>query len=121
MSKFVIRETAKGIKFDLLAANGQSILTSEVYATRAACRKGIGSIRENAPKAFVENRTEESVVSQPHPKFEVYQDRSGEYRFRLKSKNGRIIGISQGYSGKAGCLNGVESVIANAAGAEIEE
>lgn len=121
MSKFVIHETATGIKFDLKATNGQIILNSEVYVSRAACLKGIDSIRKNAPKAHVENQTEEGFTAQAHPKFEMYQDRAGEFRFRLKSKNGRIIGFSEGYSAKAGCLNGIESVIKNAAGAQIEE
>lgn len=121
MSKFVIHETATGIKFDLKATNGQIILNSEVYVSRAACLKGIDSIRKNAPKAHVENQTEEGFAAQAHPKFEMYQDRAGEFRFRLKSKNGRIIGFSEGYSAKAGCLNGIESVIKNAAGAQIEE
>ena len=121
MSKFVIHGTATGIKFDLKAANGQVILNSEVYASKPACLKGIESIRKNAPGANVENQTEEKFAVQPHPKFEMYQDKGGEYRFRLKAKNGRIIGTSEGYSAKAGCLNGIESVMQNAAGAEIEE
>lgn len=121
MSKFVIHETATGVKFDLKAANGQTILSSEVYASRAACRKGIESIRKSAPKAHVENQTEADFKTQPHPKFELYQDKGGEYRFRLKSKNGRIIGFSEGYTAKAGCINGIESVMQNTAGAKIEE
>lgn len=121
MSKFVIHETATGVKFDLKATNGQIILNSEVYVSRAACLKGIDSVRKNAPKAHVENQTEEAFVPRPHPKFEMYQDRGGEYRFRLKSKNGRIIGFSEGYTAKAGCINGMESVMQNANRAQIEE
>jgi len=49
MSKFVIRTVNSGIKFDLKATNGQVVLTSEVYTTEAACRKGIESIMKNAP------------------------------------------------------------------------
>lgn len=121
MSKFVMRETPTGVKFDLRAPNGQVILTSEVYASRAACRKGIESIRKNAPKAHVENQTEGDFSPKPNPKFELYRDRSGEFRFRLRSKNGRIIGISEGYAARAGCINGMESVMRNASGAQIEE
>lgn len=121
MSKFFIHETATGIKFDLKATNGQIILNSEVYTSRAACLKGIESVRKNAPRANVENQTLEGFAKQPHPKFEMYQDKGGAYRFRLKSANGRIIGFSEGYTAKAGCLNGIESVMKNAAGAEIEE
>ena len=121
MSKFVIRTVNSGIKFDLKATNGQVVLTSEVYTTEAACRKGIESIIKNAPAANVENQTEEGYETLTHPKFEMYQDKAGEYRFRLKARNGEIIGISEGYTAKAGCLNGIESVKKNAEDAEIVE
>ena len=49
-----------------------------------------------------------------NPKFEVYKDKKGEYRFRLNAKNGQAILASQGYSSKAGCLNGIKSVQENA-------
>lgn len=114
MSKFVIRTVPSGVKFDLKAANGQVIAISEVYTTEAACRKGIASIRKNAPVAGVENRTEADFPILPHPKFELFLDKSGQYRFRLKATNGQVIATSEGYSGKAGCLNGIESVKKNA-------
>lgn len=121
MSKFVIREVSTGVKFDLKATNGQVILTSEVYNSKAACLNGIESIKKNAPDANVENQTEEGYASLTHPKFEMYEDKGGEFRFRLKARNGEIIGTSEGYTAKAGCLNGIESVKKNAAEAEIEE
>ena len=121
MGKFVVRTVNSGVKFDLTATNGQAILTSEVYTTIAACRKGMASVRKNAPIAGVENQTEEGYAVQGHPKFEMYQDKAGEYRFRLKARNGKVIGISEGYTAKAGCLNGIESVQKNAADAEIVE
>ena len=119
MSKFVIRNVNSGIKFDLKATNGQVILTSEVYTTEAACRKGIASVQKNAPLAGVENQTEEGYETLIHPKFEMYLDKAGEYRFRLKARNGQIIAVSEGYTAKAGCLNGIESVQKNAPEAEI--
>ena len=51
----------------------------------------------------------------------MYQDKAGEYRFRLKARNGEIIGVSEGYTAKASCLNGIESVQKNAPEAEIVE
>lgn len=48
-------------------------------------------------------------------KFEVYADKGGDYRFRLKAGNGEIILSSEGYSSKSACMNGVESVKKNAA------
>ena len=121
MSKFVIRTVRSGIKFDLTAANGQTILTSEVYTTMAACRKGIASVMKNAPAAKLENQTEENWKPLTNPKFELYQDRAGDYRFRLKARNGEIIAVSENYTGRAGCLNGIESVRKNACDAEIME
>ena len=120
MGKFLIRETASGMKFDLLAANGQVILSSEVYNSRAAVLKGIASIRQIVPGAKVENQTGEGYQVMSHPKFELYQDRAGEYRFRLKARNGKIVGISESYATKSGAHNGIESVKTNAAQAEID-
>lgn len=121
MSKFVIRTVSSGLKFDLKATNGQVILSSEVYTTPAACRKGVASVMKNAPVARLEDQTEEGYAVAVNPKFEMYRDSAGEYRFRLKAKNGKIIGVSEGYSAKAGCENGIESVMKNAAQAEIVE
>ena len=121
MSKFLIRKTARGVKFDLKASNGQVILSSEVYNTYAAALKGITSVRLNAENADVEDHTDAHYQSQTNPKFELYQDKASQYRFRLKARNGKIIGVSEGYTGKAGCLNGIESVRHNAPLATIEE
>ena len=55
MGKFVMKETATGIKFDLKAGNGQVIATSEVYTTEAACKNGVESVKTNAPEAEVVN------------------------------------------------------------------
>lgn len=119
MSKFSIRTVPSGVKFDLKAPNGQIIATSEVYTTPAACRKGIASVKKNAPIAGVENQTEADFPVLPHPKFELFLDKAGKYRFRLKSTNGQVIAISEGYAAKSGCLNGIHSVKKNAASAEI--
>ncbi|MFJ4224185.1 YegP family protein [Microbacterium sp. NPDC089695] len=54
-------------------------------------------------------------------KFELYTDKAGEYRFRLKAGNGEVIAISEGYSSKSSALNGIDSVRRNAADAEVVE
>ena len=54
-------------------------------------------------------------------KFEVYQDRSGDYRFRLRATNGQVIATGQGYKSKKSCLQGIESVKRNAPVAEVVE
>ena len=121
MGKFVVKETATGFKFDLKAGNGEVIATSEVYTTEDACRNGGESVRKNAPAAAVEDQTVEGFAAEKHPKFEVYEDKAGEYRFRLKATNGQIIAVSEGYKAKASCLNGIESVKKNAPEAEVVE
>ena len=119
MGKFVIRETKTGIKFDLKAGNGEVIATSEVYASEASCKNGVESVRKNAPIAAIENQTKEGYAVEKHPKFEVYTDKAGEFRFRLLAKNGQNIAASEGYSAKRSCLNGIESVRKNAADGEV--
>ena len=121
MGKFVIRKTKTGIKFDLKASNGEVIATSEVYAAEDSCRKGIASVQKNAPIAPVEDQTKEGFAVEKHPKFEVYTDKAGEFRFRLKALNGQIIAVSEGYKALASCLNGIESVKKNAPDARIEK
>ena len=119
MGKFMIRTVNSGLKFDLYAANGQSILTSEVYTTENACRKGIESVRKNAPVANFEDQTAPEFEKVTHPKFELYQDKAGEFRFRLKARNGEIIATSEGYKTKDACENGIDSVRRNAPEAEV--
>ena len=117
MGKFVLKETATGFKFDLKAGNGEVIATSEVYSTKAACENGIESVKKNCV-GEIEDQTAETVAEVKHPKFELYADKAGEFRFRLKAKNGEVIATSEGYKTKASCLNGIESVKKNAPEAE---
>ena len=120
MGKFVITTTKSGeFTFNLKATNGQVILTaSESYSSEDGVKGGIESVQKNA-LAHVEDQTVENFETLTHPKYEVYQDKAGEYRFRLKAKNGQNIGKSEGYKAKASCLNGIESVGKNAPEAEI--
>ena len=119
MGKFVIKETKTGVKFDLKASNGEVIATSEVYNSEDSCKKGIASVQKNAPVAAVENQTVEGYATEKNPKFEIYTDKAGEFRFRLKATNGQIIAVSEGYKALASCKNGIESVKKNAPDAEI--
>ncbi len=121
MGKFVISEAKNGVKFNLKAGNGEIIATSEVYASKDACENGIASVKKNAPIAPVEDQTVEGYTEEKHPKFEMYQDKAGEFRFRLKAGNGQIIATGEGYKAKAGCLNGIESIKKNAPDADIVE
>lgn len=121
MGKFVIKEVPSGVKFDLKASNGEVIATSEVYNTEAACKKGIESVKKNSAVAGIEDQTVEGFATVKNPKFEVYTDKKGEFRFRLKATNGQIIATSEGYKAMKSCMNGIESVKKNAPDAPVEK
>ncbi len=115
MGKFIIKATPTGFTFRLNAVNGETIAVGgEVYTTIDNCKNGCESVRTNAPIANIEDQTIEGFEPQPHPKFEIYLDKGGEFRFRLKAKNGQIIAASEGYKKKDSCKNGIDSVRRNA-------
>lgn len=121
MGKFVIKQNNLGYTFSLKAVNGEIIATGgEVFTTLANCKKSIESVITNAPIANVEDQTVEGYEVQKHPKFEIYLDKKGEYRFRLKAKNGEPILASEGYVAKAGCKNGIDSVCKNVVDSTVE-
>ena len=119
MGKFVVKTTKTGFVFNLKAGNGEVIANSEVYTTESACKKGIVSVQKNAPIAKLEDQTVADFASVTNPKFEIYTDKAGEFRFRLKARNGEIIATGEGYKTKASCLNGVESIRKNAPDAAV--
>ena len=122
MGKFVIKQTKSGgFGFNLKATNGQVIATGQTYKSISSCKKGIASIQTNAPAAALEDQTAEGYQAEKNPKFEVYTDKAGEYRFRLKAKNGQIIATGEGYTTKKACLNGIESIRKNAPDAAIDK
>ena len=118
MGKFVMKTNEKGSRFVLKAGNGEIIGVSETYASESACKNGIESVRKNAVAAGLEDQTVEDSKCK-NPKFEVYKDKAGEFRFRLKAANGEIIATSEGYTKKDSCLNGIESVKKNSADSKV--
>ena len=121
MGKFQVKAAGKGTMFNLLATNGQVIATSEVYNKKSSLLSGIASVQANAPAAAVEDQTAEKPAKLPNPKFEVYADKAGKFRFRLKAKNGQVIAVGEAYETKKAVLAGVASVKKNAPGAKIVE
>lgn len=114
MGKFEVKQVKTGYKFNLKAGNGEIIAVSEVYSSESACLNGIESVRKNAVEAPIEDQTAAGYETLKHPKFEMYLDKAGEYRFRLKARNGEIIATGESYKAKAGCLNGIDSIKRNA-------
>ena len=116
--KFIITTAKNGeFTFNLKASNGEVILTaSETYTTQSACENGIASVKKNAG-ALIEDQTRDE--KQAHPKFELYKDKGGEFRFRMKAANSQIIGKSEGYKAKASAKKGIASIAKNAPDAPI--
>ncbi|WP_420148440.1 YegP family protein [Spirosoma sp.] len=107
MGKFVVTKRANDqFYFNLQAGNGQVILTSEGYTSKAGCLNGVESVKNNA---------------QDDSKFDRKESVNGKHYFNLKATNGQIIGTSQMYESAAGRDNGIESVRNNAPDATIED
>ncbi|ESU25150.1 hypothetical protein FEDK69T_01170 [Flavobacterium enshiense DK69] len=107
MGSFLITKRANGeFQFVLKAGNGQVILASEGYTTKAACENGIESVKKN---------------SQDDGRFERLESKNGKPYFNLKASNGQIIGNSEMYESESARENGIESVKKNAAEAGVKE
>ena len=107
MGKFVITKRTNGeFQFNLKAGNGQTILTSEGYTTKAACNNGIESVKTN---------------SQDDGRFDRKEAKNGKPYFNLKASNGQIIGSSEMYESVSARENGIESVKKNAPDAVIDD
>lgn len=108
MGKFVTKTGKDGqFYFNLVAGNGQVILTSEGYSTNAARQNGIESVKKNAAE---------------DARYEKLNSSNGKPYFTLKAANGQVIGKSQMYESEASRDNGIASVKTNAPdGTVVEE
>jgi len=105
--KFELKVSKNGkYHFNLLAGNGQIILSSEMYESKSAAENGIASVSKNA--------TDEG-------RFERRESTKGDPYFVIKAGNGQEIGRSEMYSSKASMENGIASVMKNAPGAPTVE
>ena len=120
MGRFEIVRVRRGFTFHLLAGNGAVIATSECYVTEAACRKGVASVQKNAACTRILDLCADDVPeTAPNPKYELYRDKAGAFRFRLKARNGETVAVSKGYRTKQNCLTGIASVQRNAPSAAV--
>ncbi|MCV2868316.1 YegP family protein [Defluviimonas sp. WL0002] len=105
--KFELYQDKAGeFRFRLKAGNGQVILASEGYKSKASAMNGIDSVRRNGA-------TDE--------RYERKETKAGKHMFNLKATNGQVIGTSESYESAAARENGIESVKTNAPGAELVE
>jgi len=100
------KDKAGEFRFRLKAGNGETILSSEGYKSKASCTNGIQSVQKNC---LDDNCFEKKTTA------------SGKFRFNLKSTNGQVIGTSQNYSSESGCNNGMKSVANSAPGASVDD
>ncbi len=106
-SKFQLKKAKNGqFYFNLLASNGQIILSSEMYTTKASANNGIASVQKNASNA---------------DRYDRRTNKGGKDYFVLKAANHQIIGNSEAYNSKASMENGIKSVTKNAPGAKVED
>ena len=118
--KFEIKKSKDGrFVFNLYASNNVIVATSQIYSSSTSAVNGIKSVIANAATAQIEDQSLKKVTPVPFPKWEIYQDKGEQYRFRLCASNGSCIVHSQGYTSKANCKKGIESIIKFASDAEI--
>lgn len=120
--QFVCYKTAKGYwNYRLKASNKETIAVSggTGYSSFSACKAGIESVRKNSG-AKVEDQTLQKFEQLTNPKFEIYMDKAGKYRYRLKASNGELICTSEdGYASKDSCKKGIASLAKWAAEADV--
>ena len=120
--QFVCYKTAKGYwNYRLKASNKETIAVSggTGYSSFSACQAGIESVRRNTG-AKIEDQTLQKFEQLTNPKFEIYMDKAGKYRYRLKASNGELICTSEdGYASKDSCKKGIASLAKWAAEAEV--
>lgn len=120
--QFVCYKTAKGYwNYRLKASNKETIAVSggTGYSSFSACKAGIESVRKNSG-AKIEDQTLQKFETLKNPKFEIYMDKAGKYRYRLKAINGELICTSEdGYASKDSCKKGIASLAKWAAEAEV--
>ncbi len=92
--------------FSLMASNGQNILQSEMYESKASAQNGIASVQKNAQDAS---------------RFDKLTSSKGEPYFVLKAGNHQVIGQSQMYASEKARDNGIESCKTNAPSAAVDD
>lgn len=118
--KFIIRKATANYVFALQAANFENVATSgSGYKSLDAAKLGVESTKRflNSP---IQDLTLNKVEDVKNPKYEIYLDKAEKFRFRLKANNGEIILVSDAYSSKSSCKNGITSIQKHAPFADVE-
>ena len=121
--RFEINRTKDGARyyFNIIASNKVGIATSQVYSSAQSAMIGVKSVIANAEKAPIEDTTLKKFDPVGYPKWEIYLDGGGKFRFKLSASNGSCVCHSQGYTTKANCKNGISSIIRTVKDYEIDK
>ena len=120
--KFEIKRAKDGrFVFNLYASNHVIVATSQIYSSSQSALGGIKSVIANAEKSPIQDSSLKNFEVLSYPKWEIYQDKAGQYRFRLYATNGSCIVHSQGYTVKINAKKGIDSIIKFCHDAEIEK
>ena len=121
--RFEINKSKSGEQyfFNLYAANKVGICTSQMYSSANSALHGVQSVINFAATAPIEDQTLKNWEKISYPKWEIYVDKGGKYRFRLNANNGSCICHSQGYTTKNACKNGIDSIIRSSRDPEIDK
>ena len=105
-------DNAGKYRFRFHSSNGLTIGHSQSYVAKAACRGAIQAVVREAGKATITDCTKSNYVPMLGKSvFEIYKDKENKFRFRLMSQTAMNLLASQGYTAKANCLKGIESII----------
>ncbi len=107
--------------FALYASNRQEIARSQMYSSSTSAVNGIKSVIANSPKAEITDISLKNPTTAAFPKWEIYLDRAGQYRFRLYASNGNCVCHSHGYTTRQTCKGGIESIKRFAQDAEVNK
>ncbi len=115
----IVKPTKDGRFVYVVVAGNKEVIAkgAQTYASAATCRSAVESVAKIAKSVPIEDQTLVKAEEQKFPKFELYMDKGGKYRFRLFASNGQqLLACTQGYTQKSSCKNGIQSVIANCEG-----
>jgi uncharacterized protein YegP (UPF0339 family) len=104
----IYKDNAGKYRFRLTAENNRIVAVGEAYSSHASCLNGVKSVKKNYGAEIEDSTVEGQKI--PNPKYQIFRDKSGQFRFHLKASNGEIIAVSEAYETKEGALDGISVV-----------
>lgn len=119
-NKFVIKKAKDGLTFSFVSASGDILASSEVYTTKVSTKAGIASVQKNAG-ASIEDQTQEDYEAVKTPKWQIFKDKAGGFRFRLIATNGKNVVHTSAFKTFEDAKKALSSLKRTAAAAPIED